>query len=282
VERKKRKPVELRTAKGRTGALAALVPIVVLASLPFSLSAEEKDDPTSFHSTSLLFQAVRNGQVEKVASAIERGANVNAKGEFGDTPLIVASWRGKLDIVKLLLERGADVHATNDIGETALFWAVPRPEVAAALISAGSNVNARNDYLSTPLMYAAKLGYPDTVKILLESGADRNARNEYGETALLLAEAKGYTSRDEECPNQCIPRLAWCSGGRGECNHEGECSDILVKIAPPWPPTPCRKKCPYYTIYVIPHNNPQPDDGFYMMTPIDFSKCDDVVGILNR
>merc|ERR1712078_113458 len=51
------------------------------------------------------------------------GAEVNAKSEYGATPLHWASQEGYTDIVKLLIEKGADVNAKDEEGKTPLNWA---------------------------------------------------------------------------------------------------------------------------------------------------------------
>ena len=47
------------------------------------------------------------------------------------------------------------------------------------------NVTDTNGMKNTALIYAADLGFKDTVKVLIDSGADVNIRNEVGETAIM-------------------------------------------------------------------------------------------------
>jgi hypothetical protein len=51
---------------------------------------------------------------------LESGADVNASGIGGETPLMTAVSSGNTDIIKLLLDAGSDVHAVNCVGNTAL------------------------------------------------------------------------------------------------------------------------------------------------------------------
>jgi hypothetical protein len=55
-----------------------------------------------------LFEAARSGDAAKVRELLERGANPNAKHEWGTTPLHLAAMGGRLNVARLLLERGAD------------------------------------------------------------------------------------------------------------------------------------------------------------------------------
>jgi ankyrin repeat protein len=55
------------------------------------------------------------------------------------------------------------------------------------LISAGANVNARDEKGATPLIWAAISGRPQVVEILLAHGADGKVKNKDGLTALALS-----------------------------------------------------------------------------------------------
>lgn len=59
----------------------------------------------------------------RVKDLVEQGADVNAKDEYGRTPLYVASEEGHIDVVKYLLEHGADVKVKDKNGGTSLNWA---------------------------------------------------------------------------------------------------------------------------------------------------------------
>lgn len=51
---------------------------------------------------------------------IQRGANVNCRGEEGGTPLHEVAGNGQIEFAKLLLDRGANVNAKDDSGKTPL------------------------------------------------------------------------------------------------------------------------------------------------------------------
>lgn len=93
-----------------------------------------------------LFKAVIDCDVEKARSSISTGADVNKKGEYDLTPLMMACNRGKLgcplEMVKLLVESGADVNAkTPDYRTTALILAVGDFEKVKYLVSKGAKIN---------------------------------------------------------------------------------------------------------------------------------------------
>ncbi len=57
---------------------------------------------------------------------IAKGANVNAKCKFGETPLHFAAGGGHQEVVELLVAKGADVSAKDFQRKTPLSWAKDR------------------------------------------------------------------------------------------------------------------------------------------------------------
>ena len=107
-----------------------------------------------------------------------------------DQKLIDAAVVGDVAKVKKLIAEGADVNAKDNFGQTVLMWAACRGhiEIAKLLIESGADVNAKDSTGDTALIFAASEGHLETVKILIESGADVNAKNMTGGvTALKLA-----------------------------------------------------------------------------------------------
>ena len=72
-------------------------------------------------------------------------------------------------------------------------------------LAAGTNVNVRDKYGSTPLWWAARSGRKEIPELLIAKGADLNAKDDagttpldwaYGETADLLRKHGGKTSEE--------------------------------------------------------------------------------------
>jgi ankyrin repeat protein len=140
------------------------------------------------NSSDRLFQAVRNNDLAFLKTKLAKGADVNARGPRGATPLVYAAAYGSREAVKLLLDAGADVNAKNDFDATALIFGANDPEKARLLVAKGADVNARSKMGRTPLMIAASCdGCGEAVRLLLAKGADAKARDAEGATALQAA-----------------------------------------------------------------------------------------------
>ena len=48
---------------------------------------------------------------------------MNAKNEWGGTPLHFATFGSHKEVVELLIAKGADVNAKDDVGDTPVDWA---------------------------------------------------------------------------------------------------------------------------------------------------------------
>ena len=72
-------------------------------------------------------------------------------------------------------------------------WAAafnPNPDVIAALLKAGAEVNAKDDAEETPLMWAARnCSHPAVIAALVNAGADVNTKSRDGATPLAVAAA---------------------------------------------------------------------------------------------
>ena len=141
---------------------------------------------------STILKSADQGNLAKVDGHLQKGTGVDARDEYGRTPLM---WGAEdLDVVRHLVEKGADVNARDELGETPLMKAawVGQLDVVKFLVEKGADVNAKSDGGETPLMRA--LRNMDVVKFLVEKGADVNAVDKNGETLLLKATSSGRLS----------------------------------------------------------------------------------------
>ena len=100
--------------------------------------------------------------------------------------LHVAALQGNLDAIRQHIDAGSDLNAKDAYGSSPLIVAATfgKTEVARALIDAGADMTITNNEGSTPLHIAAFLCRTEIVEALLDKGADKNARNKAGRTAL--------------------------------------------------------------------------------------------------
>jgi uncharacterized protein len=130
-----------------------------------------------------LLKAVQDGSLERVRSSIRRGANVNTRTEFGQTPLHLVN---NLKIAEALIKAGADLHAKDfDFSMTPLFNA--DATVSRLLIEKGALVNVKAKKGMTPLSWAVYWDQKEKMTLLIEKGADINAVDDDGKSALHIA-----------------------------------------------------------------------------------------------
>jgi len=95
----------------------------------------------------------------------------------GITPLMLAVRDGEGAQLKTLLKKGADLNAKDPYGWTALIYAVTREDESAVkslLNSNGIDVDAKDKGGSTALIHAAQQRKASIVKRLIDSGASVN------------------------------------------------------------------------------------------------------------
>jgi hypothetical protein len=117
--------------------------------------------------TDELMAATRKSDLTQVKALLDKGASVNSKSSYGQTPLFFACDRGNIEIVKLLIERGADVNVEDTFYHAnAISWAAQkkRYEIVALLLDHGAKSAA------DVLQMGAQMGDPKFVKIGLDHG----------------------------------------------------------------------------------------------------------------
>ena len=116
-----------------------------------------------------LVKAAEKGQVETVRALIGMGVGVDEVDENGGTALCSASWNGYVDVVDVLMsEGGADVNAAGERGETPLISACHqgREDVVRILLDAGADVERFRDGGETALDVARRMGRDSVVGML--------------------------------------------------------------------------------------------------------------------
>lgn len=138
-----------------------------------------------------LYEAIKKKDPLKVRQAIENGADVNTKNNYGQTWLYYAMAFGNVGVARLLIENGAEVRGHGVLGEFAAYGR-GGAEMAKLLLDAGADIEEATSGGYTPLLIAAGRGYTDVVRVFLEAGAYINAMGTSGKTAKSLAYERGY------------------------------------------------------------------------------------------
>ncbi|MBI5084270.1 MAG: ankyrin repeat domain-containing protein [Acidobacteria bacterium] len=137
--------------------LALLVCAAALAQAP----AQDED----------LLTAARKGDLPAVKALLEKGANLEAKSRYGQTPLYFAARNGHEEVVKHLLSKGANPKVNDTFYKSSLLAASldkGSPALVEALLTAGK-FNA--DELTDALESATRGKRPEIAAVLEKAGA---------------------------------------------------------------------------------------------------------------
>ena len=140
-----------------------------------------------------LLDAVESGDRTAALRLLAKGANPNATGPDGTTPIMWAAANDDVELVRALVKAGANVGARNHFGTSALTEAATTgsASVIDVLLKAGADPNSANPEGETPLMAAARSGRLEAAKLLIEAGANVSAKETFGgQSALMWAAAQ--------------------------------------------------------------------------------------------
>jgi hypothetical protein len=127
-------------------------------------------------------------------TALIAGMDVNLRDKRSHTTALEHAVRNaNREMVQLLLSAGANVNLKNESGETVLMMldGDATSDLVWDIINVGAKVNSQDNAGNTPLMQAATSNNLDAVKTLIDAGAKVDARNKRGQTALMLAASEG-------------------------------------------------------------------------------------------
>lgn len=114
-----------------------------------------------------LILAARKSNAEAVKALLAKGADVNARTEYGATPLFFACDRGNAEVVKLLLDAGADINVKDRFyNSTPIGWAVQRDHAEVVKLMVEKSPQMKDSAMAM----AVSQGQPNTSKALLALG----------------------------------------------------------------------------------------------------------------
>lgn len=141
-----------------------------------------------------LFEAIENNDLLTIRSLIKAGVNIEARTYWGgDTPLIIATSRGKKSVINALIDNGARINAKCYDGDSSLIISTrgDNKEIVEFLLARGANVEEKDNYGNTPLIIATENNNKEIMSLLLAYKANIEAKNDEGYTPLLIAIENG-------------------------------------------------------------------------------------------
>ncbi len=134
--------------------------------------------------TTLMILFSCQGQVNKSSKPKEATPVEQTKAPTLD--INAATFMGDLEAIDQHIKAGSDLNKKDQYGSTPLTIAATfnKTEIAIALIDAGADLNMQSADGSTPLHTSAFFCRIEIVEALLEKGADKTLKNNYGSTPL--------------------------------------------------------------------------------------------------
>ncbi len=137
----------------------------------------------------LLHVACRKGWTNVITVLISHGADLEAKDDQENTPLITAANYNQVEIVSTLCSLGSNVNAFNKYTETALMRGVYNSKIVKTLLDYGANfIHCR-----FTLVRAVFTPQYESVKLLLAAGADIYLEYAVGDSAVTMCREYGTT-----------------------------------------------------------------------------------------
>jgi ankyrin repeat protein len=134
-----------------------------------------------------LFVAIENGEMTLVKRLVlkhlfSRSADVNARTDFGSTPLHLAVMNNHPDIAKLLIQSGAEINATDADGKTPLHIASAKNHMdfLKVLLLKGADLEIKDRESKTPLDLAVSNRNIEIIRVLVKKGAALNHQESLG------------------------------------------------------------------------------------------------------
>lgn len=160
------------------------------ASMDTSLEASVKEAFPDDTRSAELAAAAADGDAARVRELVRQGADPNARGDRGVTPLQFALLAQSSDGMRALLDAGADPNRPGLGGATAMHTAAiaDDPDYLRLLLDNGADPDARHGETgATPLAAAAGPRTDAQFRMLLDAGADPDLADRTGNTPLHAA-----------------------------------------------------------------------------------------------
>ncbi|XP_048250462.1 ankyrin repeat domain-containing protein 50-like isoform X5 [Haliotis rufescens] len=137
---------------------------------------KQKVTENTLHADTDLHLACKKGDLDRLTCILSESlVNLNIRGQYGRTPLMMAAEKGHRQVIDLLVTQGADVslvdYDRNDILHVACLGGHV-DLVKYVLSKKVADINSRGHNGRTPLMKAAQKGHRQVFDLLVTQGAD--------------------------------------------------------------------------------------------------------------
>jgi len=135
-----------------------------------------------------LITASEQGDIETVKALLKKDVYIHAQDGQGRCALVAAAYKNNLEIVDLLISAGADVNMKDDTIQSAYLISTMEgygyTELLKKTLKAGADVHCTDSDNGTGLIRAADRGHVEIIKELLKTDIRVNHINRIGWTAL--------------------------------------------------------------------------------------------------
>jgi len=131
------------------------------------IKVKAKVNATNNFDRTPLHQIMTNiGDIQKIQTLIDAGADIHLKDNEGLTPLHLACFCGQVQCLPILLNLNAKVNATDNSGQTPLHKIIhskseQKENIAELLLQAGADINIKDKSGCTPLQHLISLSTQD-------------------------------------------------------------------------------------------------------------------------
>ncbi|ORY78795.1 ankyrin, partial [Neocallimastix californiae] len=120
---------------------------------------------------------------------MKNGVDINIRNE--NSYLINESLKYHNDILaKVIIEKGANINIKDNFRKTPLMYAIENnnsSDIIELLLQKGANINDKDFNGNTPLHYACKFSNVNIVSLIMGKKPKINEQNEKGETPLIIS-----------------------------------------------------------------------------------------------
>jgi ankyrin repeat protein len=164
--------------------------------------------------------ALKGNHLAVAEALLDAGADPNALGGYGRSPLTIAIAENNLDALRLLLKRGADVNLKPKNKDYVL------PLLAATALKKGDKRASKQFGDRMLTIYVPDLRSPEMFYLLLEAGADPSATGGRGRTPLISLAWEG------DVPDETlIPMMEALLKAGAKADHQEQDGDTALQGA---------------------------------------------------